>query len=184
MREERRRIGRAPELASNKVLWQTSLPQTVLPQLRRAVFHFKGEPRKISGCSEIPGTRERGGENKSKQENTKHPQLLSGLSLWGQLVFRRWKQGRRQLHLQTQGSCAAQDQSHPALPARGFLLLVSRIQIACMAGNDNDLDSSGGLRKKPLFCPRCRTEPLRMTWPSLQQGLSVRSPVRPIASPG
>lgn len=146
-------------------------------------FISRGNPGKYQAAVKSL-ERERGGENKSKQENTKHPQPLSGLSLWGQLVFRRWKQGRRQLHLQTQGSCAAQDQSHHALPARGFLLLVSRIQIACMAGNDNDLDSSGGLRKKPLFCPRCRTEPLRMTWPSLQQGLSVRSPVRPIASPG
>ena len=59
VRGERRRIGRAPELASNNVLWQPPLPQTVLPQLWRAVFHFKGEPRKISGCRQIPGTRER-----------------------------------------------------------------------------------------------------------------------------
>ena len=79
VREERRRIGRAPEPASNKVLWQ--------PPLRQYSLSSEGQcfiPRGNSGKYQAAVKsleRERGGENKSKRENTKHPQPLSGLSL-------------------------------------------------------------------------------------------------------
>lgn len=110
------------------------------------MFHFKGNPGTYQ-AEENPWNEreeEKIKANKKIQNTLSHSLACPCGDSWSSEGGN--KGGGSSLHLQTQGGCAAQGQSDPALPARGSLLLVSRIQIACVAGNDNDLDSSGGAR--------------------------------------